>query len=146
MAESLYFKRFSLTSKQMMLQIREPIAMLSLAYTYFVLLYKQLRFFEQLKLQPPVYAPAMYCYSIQQSWCFRKWNTAEAKRSIKYQSNIIFRGLGQTHQKKKSEKRGARSCDDGMEVQEAALAIEAARSKAKKKGKHSKYLPTLPFS
>lgn len=54
MAESLYFKRFSLTSKQMMLQIREPIAMLSLAYTYFVLLYKQLRFFEQLKLQPPV--------------------------------------------------------------------------------------------
>ena len=85
MAESLYFKRFSLKSKQMMLQIREPIAMLSLAYTYFVLLYKQLRFFEQLKLQPPVYAPAMYCYSIQQSWCFhRKWNTAKAKRSIKY--------------------------------------------------------------
>jgi hypothetical protein len=33
-----------------------------------------------------------------------------------------------------------------MEVQEAALAIEAACSKAKKKGKHSKYLPALPFS
>jgi len=62
-------------------------------------------------------------------------------------NQILFLGAWVKHiKKKKSEKRGARSCDDGMEVQEAALAIEAARSKAKKKGKHSKYLPALPFS
>ena len=64
----------------------------------------------------------------------------------KGQSNIIFRGLGVKRIKKKIPESGARSCDDGMEVQEAALAIEAACSKAKKKGKHSKYLPALPFS
>jgi hypothetical protein len=38
MAESIYFKRFRLSSKQMMLQIREPIAMFSLTYVYATLL------------------------------------------------------------------------------------------------------------